>query len=62
MGIKKESNMFNSANKQNPKMKRGKRKKQIGLKKINTITGISKHLSIITLRVSGLNSPIGRQT
>jgi hypothetical protein len=56
--------MFNTVNQQTTKKNKEDRKEQIELKstrkKTNKITGTRKYLSIITLNVNGLKSPIKR--
>jgi hypothetical protein len=63
--VRKASSMISSVNQQNSNMNNGKGKEQTTLdslrsKKINRNAVISKHLSIITLNVKGLNSAIKR--
>jgi hypothetical protein len=65
MKARKELRIINSVNQQNPKMNKVKCKEQSTLsstwKKSYRNTGISKCLSVITLNVNRLNSPIKRQ-
>jgi hypothetical protein len=57
----KDSIMLNSVNQQTLKRNKWERKDKstwTNQKRIKNITGINKHLSIITLNVNGFNSPM----